>query len=63
VSDIFPDERARLVLGMLRGSHPDHDERELREVMGWAWADGYRSIVGLHGRAAHILEHGRDIAT
>lgn len=59
--DQIPIEKRLQLVGMLSaGAHGTIDDRELAEVITWAWADGYRSIVGLHDRALHILSYGRN---
>jgi hypothetical protein len=57
--DLIPAPKLQQLVGMLRtGPRAGVDERELVEVLERAWRDGFRSVVGLHDRAVHILEHG-----
>lgn len=57
--DQIPERKLQQLVGMLRtGQHKQLDEREAIAVIERAWRDGFRSVTGLHDRAAHILEHG-----
>jgi hypothetical protein len=57
--DQIPDAKLQQIVAMLRaGARAQLDQRELAEVTVRAWRDGYRSVVGLHDRAVHILDYG-----
>lgn len=56
--DVMPYAKVEQVIAMLRTTVPDHGIGRLDCVTRRAWADGYRSILGLHDRALHILEYG-----
>lgn len=53
--DQIPDDKLRMVLGMLG---PDWDRCQARAAVIEAWLQGFRSIVGIHGKARHLLEYG-----
>lgn len=55
--DQIPPEKLAQLVGMLRASF-QLDDRELEERVRGAWADGYRSVMGLHDRAQHVLQYG-----
>lgn len=58
LEQIPPAKLQQLVAMMRTGERTSLDERELVDVLERAWRDGFRSVVGLHDRAVHILEHG-----
>jgi hypothetical protein len=57
--DQIPQPKLEQIVAILRASFPDLDSRELTEQVVHAWRDGYRSIMGLHDRAQHVLQYGR----